>query len=68
MCGLQEPAGAVLINPARYIYIYIYIYIKIQHISFLYDTYISSPFSTLLQGDWKTVTSVVSKNSVIVLK
>ena len=64
MCGLQEPAGAVLINPA----IYIYIYVKIQHISFLYDTYISSPFSTLLQGDWKTVTSVVLKNSVIVLK
>ena len=26
MCGLQEPAGAVFINPAIYIYIYIYIY------------------------------------------
>ena len=55
MCGLQEPAGAVFINPAIYTYIYIYIYIyiimRIRHISFLYDTYISSVFSTLLEGD-----------------
>ena len=31
-------------------------------------THISSAFSTLLQGDWKTIASVVLQNSVIVLK
>ena len=30
---VQEPAGAVFINPARYIYIYM----RIQHIFFLYE-------------------------------
>ena len=27
VCGLQQPAGAVFINPATILYIYIYIYI-----------------------------------------
>ena len=59
---VQEPAVAVFINPARYIYIYE----DTTHFLFVW-TYISRAFSTLLQGDWKTVTSVLLQNSVILL-